>query len=49
MTSYTSTALNDDEKHVTLFNTLIRLCCDIRPTEGPPAIVRVDPAPFFWL
>ena len=47
VTSYTSTAFIDDEKYVTLCNTLIRLCCDIRPTEGPPAIVRVDSAPGF--
>ena len=39
--------LIDGEDHATLRNVLLQLCLALRPLEGPPASVRVDPAPGF--
>lgn len=47
VTSYTTTVLLDDERHNTLREALIRLCIQIRPLDGPPAVIRTDPAPGF--
>ena len=46
-TSFTATSIIQDEKAVTLRDALGRLCSELHPSEGPPALVRVDPAPGF--
>lgn len=45
--SYTSTLILEDKRHHTLRDALIRLCIQLRPLDGPPAIIRTDPAPGF--
>lgn len=47
VTSFTTTTLLEDERHNTLRNALIRLCIELRPLNGPPAVIRTDPAPGF--
>ena len=47
VTSYTAALHVEDEKHNTLRDTLIRLCIEIRPLDGPHAVIRTDPAPAF--
>ena len=47
VTSYTSSQLLLDERHHTLRDALIQLCIQMRPMDGPPAIIRTDPAPGF--
>jgi len=47
VTSYTRTQLLADEKHDTLRSALICLCLELRPLDGPKAVIRVDPAPGF--
>ena len=47
LTSYTSTLVLENERHHTLCDGLIRLCIQLRPLDGPPTIVRTDPAPGF--
>jgi len=47
VTSYTSACIIDGEDHTELRNGLIRLCIGLRPLDGPPAIIRTDPAPGF--
>ena len=47
VTSFTSTTLLDDERHQSLRDALIRLCIELRPLDGPPAVIRTDPAPGF--
>ena len=47
VTSFTATTLIEDERHHTLRDAIIRLCVPIRPLDGPPAIIRTDPAPGF--
>lgn len=47
VTSYTSTLLVDNERHTTLRDALIRLCIELRPLDGPHAIIRTDPGPGF--
>ena len=47
ITSYTSSQLLQDERHQTLRDALIQLCIQMRPMDGPPAIIRTDPAPGF--
>ena len=47
MTSFTATTLIEDERHTTLRDAIIRLCVQMHPLDGPPAIVRTDPAPGF--
>ncbi|KAK3715784.1 hypothetical protein QZH41_018836, partial [Actinostola sp. cb2023] len=46
-TSYTQTLLLSDECKDTLRDALIRLCVEMRPLDGPPAVIRTDPAPGF--
>ena len=46
-TSFTATSIIQDEKAVTLRDALGCLCSKLLPSEGPPALVRVDPAPGF--
>ena len=47
VTSFTATTLLEDERHHTLRDAIIRLCVHMRPLDGPPAIIRTDPAPGF--
>ena len=47
VSSYTSTCIVESERHDALRDCLARLCMELRPLEGPPAIIRVDPAPGF--
>ena len=47
VTSFTATTLLEDEQHHTLRDAIIRLCIQMRPLDGPPAVVRTDPAPGF--
>ena len=45
--SYTSACLVDSEQGQSLRVGLIQLCVPLRPLDGPPAVIRVDPAPGF--
>ena len=47
VTSYTSSLLVEDERHQTLRDALIQLCIQMRPMDGPPAVIRTDPTPGF--
>jgi len=47
VTSFTVAALVDNERHVTLRDALIQLCLPLRPMDGPPAMIRTNPAPGF--
>ena len=47
MTSYTSTLILENERDHTLRDALIRLCIQLRPLDGPPAIIPTDPASGF--
>ena len=47
ITSFTTTALIQDERHQSLRDALVRLCIELRPLDGPPAVIRTDPAPGF--
>lgn len=47
VTSFTSTILLEDERQHTLRDALIRLYLQLRPLDGPHAIIRTDPAPRF--
>ena len=47
VTSFTATTLIEDELHTTLRDAIIRLCVQMRLLDGPPAVVRTDPAPGF--
>ena len=46
-TSYTVTRLLEDEKRETLRDALVSSCIELRPLDGPSAIIRVDSAPGF--
>jgi hypothetical protein len=47
VTSFTKTLLLPDECKDTLRDRLIRLCIEMRTLDGPPAVIRIDPAPGF--
>ena len=47
VTSYTMSTLLESEKSEALRDALICLCVHLRPMDGPPAIIRTDPAPGF--
>lgn len=47
VTSFTMAALIEDERRETLREALLRLCVGLCPLDGPPAVVRTDPAPGF--
>ena len=47
VTSYTSTMVIEDERHHTLRDALLRLCIQLRPLDGPPAVIQTDSAPGF--
>ena len=43
MTSYTSSVSLEDERHQTLCDAIVKLCLELRPKDGPPAVIRTDP------
>ena len=47
VTSYTTTCLLNSEDHASLRDGLISLAVELRPLDGPHAVIRVDPAPGF--
>ena len=47
VTSYTAACTIDSERHTSIRDALIRLCIELRPMDGPFAVVRTDPAPGF--
>ncbi|XP_073234993.1 uncharacterized protein [Porites lutea] len=47
VTSYTSSVFLEDERHQTLRDAIVKLCLELRPMDGPPAVIRTDPAPGF--
>jgi len=47
VTSYTKACIIPDETAKTIGDSLICLCVDLVPLDGPPLLVRVDPAPCF--
>ncbi|KAK3090592.1 hypothetical protein FSP39_012951 [Pinctada imbricata] len=47
VTSFTAACIISDEKSQTLRDALLRLCMELHPLDGPHAVVRVDPAPWF--
>ena len=47
VSSYTSSLFLENECHQTLCDALIRLCLEMCPMNGPPAVIRTDPAPGF--
>ena len=47
VTSFTCASLIQDERAETLRNSLAELCLELHPIDGPPAVIRVDPAPGF--
>ena len=47
MTSYTSSVSLEGERHQTLRDAIVKLCLELRPMDGPPAVIRTDPAPGF--
>ena len=47
MTSYTSSVSLEDERHQTLRDAIVKLCLELCPMDGPPAVIRTDPAPGF--
>jgi len=46
-TSYTAACLLDDERRESIRAGLLRLCLELRPLAGSPAVIRVDPVPGF--
>ena len=47
VTSFTATTLLEDERHHIQRDAIIRLCAQLRPLDGPSAVVRTDLAPGF--
>ena len=47
VTSYTSSVSLEDERHQTLRDAIVKRCLELRPMDGPPAVIRTDPAPGF--
>ena len=47
ISSFTLSLLLGDEGHVSLRNGLIQLCIQMRPLDGPLALIRTDPVPGF--
>ena len=47
VTSYTSSVSLEDERHQTLRDANLKLCLELRPMDGAPAVIRTDPAPGF--
>ena len=47
VTSCTMSKILPTEMHEDLRDALIFLCCELKPLDGPLAVIRVDPAPGF--
>ena len=47
VTSYTVACMIPNEQHVTLRDAIVVLMSSFVPLEGPPAVIRCDPAPGF--
>ena len=47
VTSFTVACFIEDERHATLRDALLSLCIELRPLDGPPAVIRTDPSPGF--
>ncbi|XP_041367404.1 uncharacterized protein LOC121382005 [Gigantopelta aegis] len=47
VTAFTVACLIDNERSDVIRQALIRLCIELRPFDGPPAVIRTDPAPGF--
>ena len=47
VTSFTITTIIESEHHETLREVLLRLCVEIRPHDGPKAVIRTDAATGF--
>ena len=47
VTSFTLSRIIDNEQHESLRCALACLCMELRPIDGPKAVIRVDPAPGF--
>ena len=47
VTSFTMSPLLQNERHESLRDALIQMCIQLHPMEGPPAVIRTDPAPGF--
>lgn len=47
VSSYSVACFITDEKRDTLRDAFLRVALQLRPLDGPPAIIRVDPAPGF--
>ena len=45
VTAFTTACIIDNEKHEALRDALARFCVGLHPLDGPPAVIRVDPAP----
>lgn len=45
MTSYTCSLFLENERHQTVRDAIIKLCLEMRLMDGPPAVIRTDPAP----
>ena len=44
VTSYTYSVSLEHERHQTLRDAIVKLCLELRPMDGPPAVIRTDPA-----
>jgi hypothetical protein len=47
ISSYTTARIIEDEKAETLRTAIIQSCIELRPMDGPFAVIRTDPAPGF--
>jgi hypothetical protein len=47
VTSFTATTLLDSECHASLREGLVKLCAELKPHDGPFAVIRTDAAPGF--
>ena len=45
VTSYSYSVSLEDERHQTLHDAIAKLCLELRPMDGPPAVIRTEPAP----
>ena len=47
MTSYTSSVFLENKCHQALRDPIVKLCLEMHPLDGPPAVIHTDPAPGF--
>ena len=47
VSSYTVASLIENEQHTSLRDALISMCINLRPLDGPVAVIRTDPGPGF--